>query len=526
MPSFGIACPGLISKGFQGQLVCRRAIGAPFFSPPANKLFLASITRTAVMPSRMKSLLAALLFPLALTAAADEPPNIVLVMADDQGWGDMAYNGHPDLKTPNFDAFAREGIHFDNFHAAAPVCSPTRGSVMTGRTPNRYGTFQPGSCIRPQEITIAEALKTAGYRTGHFGKWHLGSVQKASPVCPGASGFDEWVSAPNFFDLDPILSYQGKAVQFKGDSSDVTADVAINFMRKCATEKQRFLAVVWFGSPHDPHQPLGADKALYAGLPESKANFYGEITAMDRAFGRLRSEIKALGLRENTLLWFNSDNGALPKVGSPGTNRRGFKSQIYEGGLLVPCIVEWPTRFTGGQVIKTACVTSDIYPTVLDIADVTMSAQPALDGISLVPLFDGKETKRLKPIGFWNHQAGFLKTPAAEWMKELLADQQAGREPTIPERLRMDAAEIPDPMPDDKFPGHAAWLEGDWKLHRIQNTMTGEITWEIYDLATDPDENSNLIAEQPERLARMRGELDDWLESVVHSFNGTDYPKQ
>jgi arylsulfatase A-like enzyme len=472
----------------------------------------------------MKSLLTLLLVATG-TLHADALPNIVLVMADDQGWGDMAYNGHADLKTPNFDNFAKEGIRFDNFHAAAPVCSPTRGSVMTGRTPNRYGTFQPGSCIRPQEVTIAEALKTAGYRTGHFGKWHLGSVQKASPVCPGACGFDEWISAPNFFDLNPILSDQGKAVEFKGDSSDVTADVAINFIRKCTEEKQRFLTVVWFGSPHDPHQPLPQDKAIYAGLPEAQANFYGEITAMDRAFGRLRREIKTLGLRENTLLWFNSDNGALPKVGSTGPNRRGHKGEVYEGGLLVPCIIEWPSRFEGNRVVTTPCVTSDIYPTVLDIVDVTMPHQPQLDGISLVPLLDGKETKRPKPIGFWNLRRDFVKTPAAQWMKELLQDQRQGIEPNDPQRIRPDAAEIKNPMPTDKFPGHAAWLDGDWKLHRIQNEKTGDITWEIYDLKTDPDENSNLIAEQPERLAHMRGELNDWLESVVSSYNGEDYPK-
>jgi arylsulfatase A-like enzyme len=253
-------------------------------------------------------------------------------MADDQGWGDMAYHGHPHLKTPNFDAFAKEGIRFDNFHAAAPVCSPTRGSVMTGRTPNRYGTFQPGSTIRPQEITIAEALKTKGYRTGHFGKWHLGSVQKASPVSPGASGFDEWLSSPNFFDVDPILSDQGKALPFKGDSSEVTVDVALKFIRAQVEAKQRFLAVVWFGSPHSPHEPLPEDKAIYKDLPEEQANFYGEITAMDRAFGRLRHEIKELGIRENTLLWYNSDNGGHEGPKSTG-NLRGQKGSLWEGDL-------------------------------------------------------------------------------------------------------------------------------------------------------------------------------------------------
>src|SRR5262245_51405554 len=126
------------------------------------------------------------------SASAAEPPSVVLVMADDQGWGDMAYNGHPHLTTPNFDSMANEAIRFDQFHAAASVCSPTRGSIMTGRHPNRFACFSWGHPIRPQEATIAQALKQAGYRTGHFGKWHLGSVQTGGEVTPGKCGFDEW----------------------------------------------------------------------------------------------------------------------------------------------------------------------------------------------------------------------------------------------------------------------------------------------------------------------------------------------
>ncbi|RMG23484.1 MAG: hypothetical protein D6730_14390 [Bacteroidetes bacterium] len=146
-------------------------------------------------------------------------PNIVLVMADDQGWGDMGYYGHEVLQTPFFDAMASEALRFDHFYAAAPVCSPTRGSVLTGRHPNRFGCFSWGHTLRPQEITLAEALKQQGYVTGHFGKWHLGSVRPGSPVNPGASGFDQWLSAPNFFDNNPILSRNGIAEQTQGESS-------------------------------------------------------------------------------------------------------------------------------------------------------------------------------------------------------------------------------------------------------------------------------------------------------------------
>jgi arylsulfatase A-like enzyme len=455
-------------------------------------------------------------------ARAADPPNVVLVMADDQGWGDMAYNGHPHLKTPHFDALAREGVRFDRFYAAAPVCSPTRGSVMTGRHPNRFACFSWGHPLRPQEVTVAQALKRAGYRTGHFGKWHLGSVQAAGRVTPGACGFDEWTSAPNFFDRDPVLSVQGKAVPFKGDSSDVTAELAVRFIRDCAAKKQRFLAVVWFGSPHAPHQALDADRKPYTDRPAAEQHFYGEITAMDRAFGRVRQELKDLGLRDSTVLWYCSDNGALPKVGSSG-GRRGQKGAIYEGGLLVPALLEWPAKVRGPKVITAPCVTSDIYPTVLDLAGATVDRQPPLDGISLVPLLEGQTSARAKPIGFWSHPVPGVATPAKQWMDELYAEQQQGREPADPKKLFAHAGTIEPARPLDSFPGHAAWLDGNWKLHRIEPPRTGAVRWELYDLAADPKEAHNLLDQQPDRAAALRAGLTGWLTSVVRSLNGEDY---
>jgi arylsulfatase A-like enzyme len=456
------------------------------------------------------------------TLQAAEPPNIILVMADDQGWGDMAYNGHPHVKTPHFDDMARTGVRFDRFYAAAPVCSPTRGSVLTGRTPNRYGAYSWGHPIRPQELTLAQAIKPAGYRTGHFGKWHVGSVQRGGAMNPGACGFDEWVSSPNFFDLDPILSDQGKAVAFKGESSEITVDLALKFIRKCAEQKRRFLAVVWFGSPHVPHQALEKDLALYANLPKARQNFLAEITAMDRAMGRLRDELRALGLRDNTLLWYCSDNGALPKVGSSG-GRRGNKGSIYEGGLLVPALLEWPARIKAPRVITSAAVTSDIYPTVLDIAGVKPKQQPVLDGISLWPLLNSGADVREKAIGFWEYPAPGIGTPAKQWMEELYAAQQAGREPDDPAKLFTDAGKLTQKFPLDSFPGHAAWLDRGWKLHRIEPRQGGDVKWELYNLATDDRESDDLAEKQPERTAAMRAQLEAWLRSVARSHNGEDY---
>lgn len=453
-------------------------------------------------------------------AAAAEWPNVVLVMADDQGWGDMAYQGHPRLKTPNFDRFAREGIRFDRFYAAAPVCSPTRGSVLTGRTPNRFGCFKWGYPLRPQEITLAEILQRAGYRTGHFGKWHLGSVQKNSPVNPGASGFDTWVSSPNFFDRDPVLSVEGRAVPFEGDSSDITADVALKFIRDCAKEKQPFLAVVWFGSPHRPHNALPSDRKLYADRPKGEQNFLGEITAMDRAFGRIRGELKELGLRDNTLLWYCSDNGGLPKYGSTGG--RNHKGSIYEGGLRVPAILEWPARLKSPQVIAAPCVTSDILPTVLDLIGLEYRSNRPLDGISLASILTGETSKRSAPIGFWDYPIRGISTPSKKWMDELLAAQKQGVEPANPARLYSDAGEIKKTYPTDAFPGHAAWLDGTWKLHRIENKK-GRARYELYNLANDPMEKHDLYAQETKRGKKMRAELEAWLTSVTRSLNGEDY---
>ncbi|MEA3227299.1 MAG: sulfatase-like hydrolase/transferase, partial [Planctomycetota bacterium] len=446
-------------------------------------------------------------------------PNIILCMADDQGWGDMAYNGHPVLKTPNFDAMAAEALRFDHFYAAAPVCSPTRGSVMTGRHPNRFGCFKWGHLLRPQEITIAEALKKAGYVTGHFGKWHLGSVMKGSPVSPGGAGFDEWLSAPNFFDNDPILSREGVAVQTKGESSMVTVDASLEFIRKHAKTEQPFLAVVWFGSPHSPHRAIEKDRAPYADRKEKQQHFYGEITGMDRAFGKLRKELRTLGIRDNTILWYCSDNGGLPNLGATGG--RANKGKIYEGGLRVPAIIEWPARIDRHRVSKVPCNTVDIYPTLLEIAGVLMENQPPLDGVSLTALIKGRMKSRPKPMGFWDHPTGGSGVPSDKWMSELLEAQKSGGTGDSA-RLRLDAGEITKQYHEDTFPGHAAWIDWPWKLHRIED-KNAKVKWELYNLAADPGEQNNLLAQESDRVKSMKSQLEAWLKSVVRSLNGKDY---
>ncbi len=329
---------------------------------------------------------------------------------------------------------------------------------------------------------------------------------------------------PNFYDNDPILSHKGKAVQLEGESSMIAAEAALKWIGGQVADETPFLAVVWFGSPHNPHKAIEEDRKLYDDQPKNRQHFFGEITGMDRAFGKIRSGIKSLGIRDNTVLWYCSDNGALPNLGSSG-GRRGNKGSIYEGGLLVPSILEWPARIKQPRTTNTPACTFDIYPTLLEIVGIEMENQPALDGESLLPLITAGTQEREKPLGFWDCPMPGIGTPTAQWMSELLEAQNAGGD--LPSHVSsQNAAKIRDPAyPVDQFPGHAAWIDGDWKLHRIQNNQ-GRVKWELYNLAEDPKEQANLAEQEAERIKPLQTALEAWLKSVVESLNGKDYTKK
>lgn len=447
-----------------------------------------------------------------------ERPNIVLCMADDQGWGDVGYYGHPVLKTPVLDEMAASGLRFDRFYSAAPVCSPTRGSVMTGRHPNRFACFSWGHTLRAEEVTVAQALQKAGYATGHFGKWHLGEVRADSPVSPGASGFDEWLSSPNFYENHPLMSHNGKVVETQGESSQVPVDAAIRFIRESTQRNQPFLAVVWFGSPHAPHQALEEDRQHYADEPEALQHFYGEITGMDRAIGNLRSELRTMGIAENTLFWFKSDNGALP-VGSAG-GLRGKKSDLEEGGIRVPAIMEWPARIPEPRITKIPCSTVDIYPTLMDVTGTVVENQVLpLDGTSLVPLIDGRMQSRERGLGFWAFPEPGIRVASHELLAQL-AREQAGEVPV------QAAAPLPETSskryPAEDRSGPSAWIDGEYKLHRKPNPE-GDDIYSLYHLVDDPREEKDLAEQQPTRVAVMKSDLEAWQASVMRSVNGGDY---
>jgi arylsulfatase A-like enzyme len=452
------------------------------------------------------------------TKPGDARPNFVLCMADDLGWGDTGFNGHPKLQTPVLDEMARTGLRLDRFYSASSVCSPTRGSLLTGRNPNRFGCFSWGHQLRPQEVTVAEVLRAAGYATGHFGKWHLGEVLQGAPNSPGESGFDQWLSAPNFFDNNPLLSNLGKVVQTKGESSHVPTEAALKFIRSAKQSGKPFLVVLWFGNPHNPHQGWPELKSIYSDLPEAEQNYYAEVTGVDRAMGELRQGLRELDLAENTLVWFNSDNGPQAGKNEPGSSGglRGRKASLWEGGIRVPGIIEWPARIKQPAVSEMPGSTMDIYPTVLELAGMKPKHQPELDGESLVGVIDGKQTKRVRPIGFWDYPIKGIGTPSNKILADWKAKQETGM--TVePSPLKPF-----EPLPTDQLPGHAVWMDGNWKLHKTLD-KNGNDHFHLYNLGTDRAEAKDLAMAEPERVKQMQAALQLWQLSVIRSHNGEDY---
>ncbi len=420
--------------------------------------------------------------PLVPAASQAAQPNIILVMADDQGWGETSYRGHPVFKSPNLDRMSEHGLRFDRFYAGAPVCSPTRASVLTGRSNNRTGVESHGFALRLQEKTLAVALRQAGYSTGHFGKWHLNGLRGPGvPVLasdshhPGVFGFDEWLSVTNFFDRNPILSRRGEFEEYEGDSSEIIVEQALSFIAQQAQAKQPFFTVIWFGTPHSPFMASEKDMAGFEALAQSSRHHYGELVAMDRSIGTLRSRLRQLGIAEETLVWFCSDNGGLPKI-TPGTvgGLRGFKGSLYEGGLRVPGIIEWPKGIPTPRVTEYPAVTMDIFPTIADIVGLKSETwlQPQ-DGLSLMPLFSGEIGERKKPIPF------------------------------------------------NCF-GDTALVDNNYKLIHL-GRQGGQ--FELYDLLNDPAETRNIVNEETEVTHRLKGLMSAWQRELAASLSGKDYPE-
>ncbi len=452
-----------------------------------------------------------------IKGASRQKPNIILVMADDHGWGDTGYNGHPFVKTPGLDGMARAGFVFDRFYAGAPVCSPTRASVLTGRSPIRTKVTNHGRYMRPHERTIAESLRAAGYVTGIFGKVHLGSGQPNSPCNPSGMGFDEWVIGVNFFDNNPYLSRNGKVEQHKGKGSVILMDEAIAFLRKHKNRTRPMFTVIWFPSPHGPHTEIPDGPSLYD--DQKMAGYYREITLLDQQLGRLRAELRRMQIADNTILWYCSDNGGLNHATSGG---RAKKGSIYEGGLRVPAIIEWPSRKLKGRT-TVPVTTCDMYPTLMSMINLRPDTSHPIDGIDATNIIAGKAKKRTKPMGFWHKIQGGQSTRSDRILKAIMLKQQAGAPlPHDQHRIRKDVDEFPQ-FPEDTATGHAAWNDYPWKLHRINGKQ-----YELYNLTDDPMEKTDLSkdSKHAKRFEHMKTELNAWMKSVVQSLNGKDYKKK
>ena len=434
-------------------------------------------------------------------------PNIILCMADDLGFGDTGFNGNSIIKTPNLDAMAKAGLRFTRFYSAAPVCSPTRGSSLTGRHPYRYGiTFANVGHMPMAEITLAEALKTQGYATGHFGKWHLGTLTKTEKESnrggprgakhyspPWENGFDICFSTeakvPTW---DPMKKPESnehygtyywkedgtKATEnLEGDDSRVIMDRVIPFVRNAAKQKKPFLTVVWFHTPHLPVIAGAKYRKMYSQYSDDEQHYYGCVTAMDEQMGRLRNQLRELGIADDTMVWFCSDNGPEGKDGKRGRTRgsagslRGRKRSLFEGGVRVPSLLEWPARLKGGKATDIPCCTSDYFPTVLDVLNIKIKGQPKpIDGVSLLPLIQGKMKKRPAPIAF-----------------------ESGSQVSLT---------------DNRY--------------KIYSKNKGK-TYMLFDLIEDPAEKKDLAAEKPEIVRSMKATLTKWRNSCKDSLTGKDY---
>ena len=440
-------------------------------------------------------------------------PNIILAMADDMGWGDPGFNGNRVIRTPHLDAMAKAGLRFTRFYAGGPVCSPTRGSCLTGRHPYRYGIWTANAGhLRKEEVTLAEALKTQGYTTGHFGKWHLGTHDPAHSgkgasrnaarnyMTPGMKGFDEWFSTEYAVRTwDPMKNnsanpyyHNGKieTESTEGCDSRVLMDRALAFIRKAAGAQTPFLAVIWF---HVPHEPVAAGPEflqMYSSRDKGEQNYYGAITALDVQIGRLRQELRDLGIADNTMLWFTSDNGPEGDTGDKGTTRgsagpfRGRKRSLWEGGIHVPGLLEWPARIKAGATTAVPCSTLDYFPTTLDILGFKMKGWPEpLDGVSLVPLFEGKMNERSVPIPF--ETLGGAGTNASRGSPRM------------------------------------ALVDNRYKLLTDMDDRDSEDL--LFDLLRDPSETTNLAAQQPDIVRSMKAKLADFRASCKRSLAGQDY---
>ncbi|MFP4057917.1 MAG: arylsulfatase [Candidatus Brocadiia bacterium] len=335
---------------------------------------------------------AALAAPRPATAAGEaRRPNVVVLLTDDQGWGDVHGHGNEKLDTPVMDRLAAEGASFDRFFVS-PVCAPTRAAFLTGRYPRRTGVSGVSrgfETLRADEVTIAEALQAGGYATACFGKWHNGAHY---PHHPNGQGFGEYLGIccghwNNYFDI--AMDHNGVPVQTSGYVNDVLTDAAMDFMAR--HRRRPFFVTLAYNTPHSPMQVPDRFFAKYKqrGLDDRLAAVYGMVESLDECFGRLLAHLGRLGLDRDTIVLFFTDNG--PNGSRYNGGMRGHKGSVHEGGVRVPLFVRWPGRIPAGLRVEPIAAHIDLWPTLVELTGVPRPETKPLDGRSLAPLLRGEE---------------------------------------------------------------------------------------------------------------------------------------
>ncbi|MHC4324192.1 MAG: sulfatase [Planctomycetota bacterium] len=431
----------------------------------------------------------------AMPSGAERPPNVLLIMIDDLGWTDLHCQGNNRLETPNIDRLALQGMRFTDGYAAAPVCSPTRAAIMTGQSPARLAItnhlpdqkrFEPDNAtlrsagsvdhLSPDYVTIAERLKEAGYANAFIGKWHLSGRREEMSTTeparrPEQQGFDLNVGGCCFGGPPSYFSpYKNPAIQDGTEGEYLTerlADEAIDFMRK--HQAQPFFIALW---NYTVHWPMQAPQELidkYKTRPGLKDHRYAAmIEAMDTQIGRVLESLDALKLADNTLVIFTSDNGAFGGV-TDLHPLRGCKGYLYEGGIRVPLIVRWPGQVKPGTICTTPVISTDFYPTILDVAGLKAKPGKPLDGESIVPLIRQKSPLQRRAIYFHYPNYAFHR--------------------------------------GNRLGG--AIREGDYKL--IEYYDDGSV--ELYNLSKDVGEQHDLSQKLPQKARDMKEKLDQWLRT-------------
>ncbi len=477
------------------------------------------LVRTTAVRFYRAALAAILLLP---QLGADSRPNFLIFLADDLGYGDLGCYGHPFIRTPNLDRLAAEGIRFSACYAGSSICSPSRAALLTGRTPFRAGMYKLASGdrhLRREEVTISTLLKRSGYQTFFSGKWHLSALDGSQPN-PGDHGFDRWFATrANTSDstLNPAdFVRDGDAVgPSNGYYCDLIVDETIAWLQK-RDAKRPFFAYVCSSEPHTPVTPPREYAAMYetevveaaamsiayggvdrptkgVDISHLKKHYYGTITQLDAAIGRLLRALDELGLRDNTLVLFTSDNGPEhpggetrhdPRrdrcFGTPGA-LRGMKRYLYEGGIRVPGLLRFPRRARAGQVIDTPVCATDILPTFCDLARTPMPTDRVIDGTTLTPLFDARPLQRQVPL-CWLISYAHIPQMAL----------RVGDEVVIAYFSERDAGQS----------------EMDWiKSARLER-------FELYDTANDPLQKNDLAAFKRGRLAQLSRRMEALWRSI------------